>query len=127
MSRETQRIPASSSFISSRLSSLKLKSPKFDFTSFCRSMSLIEPFFSKTSSMVRDIGLGLHTLFNAGVKRRDYVRRGLCYGDGGSRLLEPLRESLIPVLHIRCHRRLDPFQGISKVLHRYTFGLDISP
>src|SRR5438552_3583388 len=65
MSRETQRTPPSSSFISFRLSSLKLTSPKFDFTSFCRSMSLIDPFLSNTSTMAKDMGLGLHILLNA--------------------------------------------------------------
>ena len=82
VSLETRRIPASSSFISSRLSSLKLTSPKFYITSLYRSMSLIEPFFSKTSSKVRHMGLGLHILFNAGVTGRDYARiaRGTAIG-----------------------------------------------
>src|SRR5205809_6727488 len=72
VSLETHRIPASSSFISSRFSSLKLASPKFELSSFCRSMSVTEPFFPRNSTMARDIGLGLHILFNDGVRRRDY-------------------------------------------------------
>src|SRR5207247_9224921 len=76
VSLDTHRIPASSSFISSRLSSLKLTSPKIDITSLYRSTSLIEPFFSKTSSKARDMGLGLHILFNSGVTGRDYAQIG---------------------------------------------------
>src|SRR5207245_11726072 len=66
VSLETRRIPASSSFISSRLSSLKLTSPRSDLSCFSRSMSVIGPFFSRISTMDRDIGRGLHILLNAG-------------------------------------------------------------
>src|SRR5712664_4991122 len=89
VSLETRRIPASSSFISSRLSSLKLTSPRFDLSSFSRSMSVIGPFFSRTSTMDRDIGRGLHILFNVRVTGRDSTRSGLGYGDRGSFLLDP--------------------------------------
>src|SRR5436853_2778306 len=77
VSLETRRIPASSSFISSRLSSLKLTSPRFDLSSFSRSMSVIGPFFSRTSTMDRDMGRGLHILFNAAVTGRDPTRRAV--------------------------------------------------
>src|SRR5439155_25881616 len=60
------------------------------------------------------------------VTRRDYDGRGLCYCDGGPLLLESLRESLIPLLHVTCHRRLDSIQSIPKVLHGNTIRLDIS-
>src|SRR5207247_10299812 len=72
VSLETHRIPASSIFISSRFSSLKLASPKFELSSFCRSVSVTEPFFPRNSTMPRDIGLGLHTFVNDGVRTRDY-------------------------------------------------------
>jgi len=45
-------------------------------------MSLIEPFFSKTSSKARDMGLGFHILFNAGVTGRDYARIARCTAIG---------------------------------------------
>ncbi len=45
VSLETRRIPASSSFISSRLSSLKLTSPRFDLSFFSRSMSALDRSF----------------------------------------------------------------------------------
>src|SRR5438309_10889000 len=126
MIRETQRTPPSSSFISSRLSSLKLTSPKFDFTSFCRSTSLIEPFFPTISTMAKDIGLGLHILLNARSESKLGLER-LCYCYRGSLLFEPLNDSLIPILHISCHRWLDPLQSKPKVRHRNTIRLYISP
>src|SRR5712692_8689553 len=127
VSLETRRIPASSSFISSRLSSLKLTSPKLDLSSFSRSMSVIEPFFSRTSTMNRDIGLGLHILFNAWVTGRDSIRGGLGHGDRGSFLLEPLAEALVPVLHVGSHRRFDAVKGIPEVLYRDTLRFDVPP
>src|SRR5712692_1906715 len=127
VSLETRRIPASSSFISSRLSSLKLTSPKFELTSFSKSMSVIGPFFSRTSTMDSDMGLGLHILFNAGVPGRDSTLSGLGYGDWGSFLLEPLAEALVPVLHVGSHRRLDAFQGIPEVLYRDALCFNVPP
>src|SRR5712692_138677 len=126
-SLETRRIPASSNFISSRLSSLKLTSPKLDLSSFSKSMSVIEPFFSKASTMDRDMGRGLHILFNAGVTEKDSTRSSLSYGDRGSFLLEPLAEALVPVLHVGSHRRLDPVQGIPEVLYRDALRSDVPP
>src|SRR5206468_5483509 len=113
---ETRRIPASSSFISSRFSSLKLVSPKFELSSFCRSVSVTEPFFPRNSTMARDIGLGLHILFNDGVRTRDSIQSRLGYCEGGSFFLESLAETFVPVLHIRSNRGLYAFHGISKVL-----------
>src|SRR6266568_7519163 len=101
--------------MSSRFSSLKLVSPKFELRSFCRSMSVMEPFFPRNSTMARDIGLGLHILFNDGVRTRESNQSRLGYCERGSFLLEPLAEASVPVLHIRSHRRLDAFHGISKV------------
>src|SRR5712691_547957 len=127
VSLETRRIPASSSFISSRLSSLKLTSPRFDLSSFSRSLSVIGPFFSRISTMDRDMGLGLHILFNAWVRGRDSSRSGLCYGERGSLLLEPLAEALVPVLHVGSHRRLDAVKGIPEVFYRNTLRFDVPP
>src|SRR6266852_3279383 len=127
VSLETRRIPASSSFISSRLSSLKLTSPRFDLSSFSRSMSVIGPFFSRTSTMDRDMGMGLHILFKACVTGRDSNRSRLGYGDRGSFLLEPLAEALVPILHVGSHRRLDAVKGVPEVLYRDTLRFDVPP
>src|SRR3989441_9824677 len=109
MSRETQRTPASSSFISPVLSSLKLTSPKFDLSSFCNSKSVIEPFFSKISTIDSDMGLGLQTLLNARVTRKRLASEHLGYRDRCPFFLEPLRKALIPILHIRRNRGSDAF------------------
>src|SRR5712692_5284925 len=86
VSLETRRIPASSSFISSRLSSLKLTSPKLDLRSFSKSMSVIGPFFSRISTMKSDMGRGLHILFTTRFIGRDPTQCRICYGFGNGLL-----------------------------------------
>src|SRR5438094_7462668 len=90
MSRETQRTPASSSFISPVLSSLKLTSPKFDLSSFCSSKSVIGPFFSRISTIDSDMGLGLQTLLNAIVTRKVWHRGIFVIGTGARCFFELL-------------------------------------
>src|SRR5207249_3081136 len=105
----------------------KLTSPISDLSCFSRSMSVIGPFFSRISTMDRDIGRGLHILLNASATGRDSYRSRLCYGDRGSFLLEPLAEALVPVLDVRGHRRLDTVKSIPEVLYRDSLRFDIPP
>src|SRR5205807_10136229 len=126
MSRETQRTPASSSFINPVLSSLKLTSPKFDFSSFCNSKSVIEPFFSKISTIDSDMGLGLQTLLNTRVTRKRLASEHLGYRDRCPFFLEPLRKALIPILHVRRNRGSDAFYSIPEIFNRDALRIDIS-
>src|SRR5437870_11649047 len=109
MSLETHRTPASSSFIKPVLSSLKLTSPKLDLSSFCNSESVIEPFFSKISTIDRDMGLGLQTLLYASVTRKRLASEHLGYWGRRPFFLGPILRALIPTLHVRRNRGADAF------------------
>src|SRR5213080_4087283 len=126
INRVTHNTPAISSRIKFVFNSRKLTSPKFDFNSFWRSISVIAPFLSNTSTIERDMGLGLQTLLNAESPGRVFPQH-LCDRHGSPFLLEPFRERLIPVLHIRRYRRLHPFQTIPEILDRNTLRIHIPP